>query len=142
MDSRVTSFLESEGCYLRSQPSLVDEAVARLGVTPPQIFLDFYRKYEGTFCSAYTSFELADLVGHVEDLTKTGRDVHHFEKRYVVLSDEVADSVLVYDTIKDLVFDVDFEGSDEKLRQGILEPRWSGFEKFLNFYFLGIESPG
>ncbi|MCB1279636.1 hypothetical protein [Prosthecobacter sp.] len=137
MNPEITSYLDSKGCYFRNRPWEVDEALTRLGVTPPREFVEFFRKYEGGFGSRHISFELADIVGHAEELTQTCRDVHGFPNQCVVLSDEVADAVLVYDTLKDEMYDVDFEGSDEKLREGTLEPDWPSFSAFLEFYFLG-----
>lgn len=109
----------------------------RLGVSPTDSFVEFYRKYEGTFVSASTGFELADLVGHVEELTLACREAHGFGRHLLVLSEECGDAVLVYDSEKDAVFAVDFEGTDELLREGSLEPRWSSFAEFLDWYFLG-----
>ncbi len=56
----------------------------------------------------------------------------------IVLSEEVADAVLVYDTKKDAVYVVDFERSDQELKEGKLEPCWRSFEEFLAFYFIGV----
>ena len=53
-------------------------------------------------------------------------------------------SVLVYDTERDHVFDMDFEGGDRLLRQGRLEPLFTGSAQFLEWDFEGDgqESPG
>lgn len=138
MKPEIVSYLDAEGCYARQHSVEVDEALARLGVTPPPEFVEFYRKYEGGFCSRHTGFELADIVGHAESLTHACREVHAFPLQCVVLSEELADSVLVYDTLKDEMYAVDFEGSDEKLREGTLDPDWPSFSAFLDFYFLGV----
>jgi hypothetical protein len=138
MNPEVVSYLDAKGCYARTEPAQVGKAFARLGVTPPLGFVEFYQKYEGGFCSRHTGFELADIVGHAEELTQACREFHAFPAQCVVLSEEVADAVLVYDTLKDEMYVVDFEGSDEELRRGTLEPDWHSFAAFLDFYFLGV----
>jgi hypothetical protein len=138
MNPKLKTFLDTEGCYFRENPALVDQALERMGASPPSFFVDFYKTYEGGFCSKFTAFELSDVVGHMEEMTSTCRTVHSFPEQCLVIADEVADAVLVYDWVKDAVYCVDFEGSDELLKKGELEPDWNSFEEFLAAYFLGM----
>ncbi len=137
MNPKIVSFLDSEGCYSRNNSMEVEQALARLGVKPSKDFESFYRKYKGTFVSTQTGLELADIVGHAEELTADCRTVHEFPKNLIVLSEECGDAVLVYDANHDSVHVVDFEGSDELIKKGELTPDWSSFNEFLEWYFLG-----
>lgn len=141
MNPALKLFLDSEGCYFREDASIVDEALSRIGVAPPRSFVDFYRSYEGAFGSDYTGFVLQDIVrgneGSIVRRTEICRQVHGFQPQHLVISDVCGEAILVFDSIKDGVYNVDFEGSDELLKKGALKPQWNSFEEFLNAYFLG-----
>jgi len=137
MNPKIATFLDSKGCYARKNPKDVDQALARLGVTPSESFIEFYRRFEGGFGSPYTGIELADIVGHAEELTSSCRTVHKFPPNLIVISEPCGDAILVYATNSDSVHDVDFEGSDELIKKGELKPDWHSFEEFLEWYFLG-----
>lgn len=69
--------------------------------------------------------------------TKMLRETFAFPNRYIVISDYLANAVLVYDFETDAVFNMDFEGSDQALLAGNLEADWKRFDVFLRDYFLG-----
>jgi hypothetical protein len=52
-----------------------------------------------------------------------------------VLTDLLANAVLVLDAEEGHVLNVDFEGGDEELIAGALEPSWDSFLRFLEDYF-------
>jgi hypothetical protein len=125
-------------------PELVAAQLKQLDVSPPASFVNFFAEHEGPFGSNRTSFELGSLCddsGNDNDphsipaLTRICRSVHGWPQHFLVLTNMVADSVMVYDTQRDLVFDVDFEGSDELLKAGTLEPTFDSFDAFLQWYF-------
>ena len=72
---------------------------------------------------------------NIESMTIVCREEHSFPVNYLVLTDMVANEVIVLNTLDDKVFRVDFEGSDEKLVSGVLEEEWKSFEDFLVTYF-------
>jgi hypothetical protein len=126
--------------YERARPEDVDEALARLGCTPSQSFRSFYEAKAGPFGSEHTGFELLDITDqdtNIETETQACRDVHGFPAHLLVLTRLLGNAVLVYDCKTDVVYDVAFEGSDEKLLAGELAPRWKSFDAFLHAYFVG-----
>jgi hypothetical protein len=127
-----------EPAWMRPDPDVVDGALARLGVTPTDRFVAFYRRYRGIFGSdtmGYALLDLCDSDPSVVEHTETCREVHGFPADVLVLSELLGGAVLAYRTTTDEVFDVDFEGGDELLRRGELAPRWLSFEAFLDDYF-------
>jgi hypothetical protein len=60
--------------------------------------------------------------------------VFGWPNRFLVLSDFL-ESVLVLDASTGRVFNVDFEGGDQELLRGTLEPMYPSFSDFLAFYF-------
>lgn len=60
---------------------------------------------------------------------------HSFPMHYLVLTEMVANKVIVLNTLDDKVYRVDFEGGDEKLLNGVLQAEWQSFEEFLIAYF-------
>jgi hypothetical protein len=142
VNPELISYLDSKGCYFREDFSVVAQTLSQLGVMAPDIFVEFYERYEGGFGSDYTGFMLLELTGSdefsVAGATEICRSVHGFLPQHLVISDLVGDGLLVYDCIKDTVHGVDFEGSDELLKSGELEPEWTSFGAFLDAYFLGL----
>lgn len=128
--------------YVRSNPADVDDALARLGCAGAAVssLAEFYRRYAGPFTSEHTGFELLDLIDQRENVstqTNECRREHGFPTRYLVLSNLLGNSVLVFDCQSGAVYDVDFEGGHEALKAGLLPPTWVSFDAFLESYFLG-----
>ena len=127
--------------YKRKNKSNVDITLKALGVSASSIFKLFYELYEGPFGSEVTGFEVVDLFEcepneqNIISLTKICREEYQFPNKFLVLTELLGGGVLVYDTENDCVFNVDFEGSDQDLINGTLEPDWSSFYEFLDFYF-------
>jgi len=145
MKTSLKQFLNSKGCYSRPDPRVTDESIARLGVTPGAAFAEFYHDYEGAFGSDFTGYILSDVV-RGDETSIVGATEYFRENEtgwiyeHLVISDMCAHAVLVYDCITDRVYNVDFEGGSDRLKEGTLEPQWSSFEDFLDFYFLGVGS--
>jgi hypothetical protein len=123
-------------------PERVKAVLGELQVNAPLQFVDFFTHYRGPFGSEKTAFEMAELCEPQANLdqsipqsTFVGRSVHDLPKKFLVLSNMVAHAVLVYDTERDLVFNMDFEGGLELLKDGALEPEHAGFQEFLEWYF-------
>lgn len=142
MNPDIRSLLDSEGCYFREDSTLVDQALLRINAQPIDVFCEFYRHYEGPFSSDYTGVILSDIVvgpkSSVKGLTMRCRLMHGFGFHHLVLADLCGESITVYDWKSDKVYDVDFEGGVDLLKEGTLKPQWNSFEEFLDFYFLGI----
>ena len=122
----------------RTDPGPVGPAIFELGVAVPASFREFYEMYEGSFGNERTGFELMDLCEpspSIVTMTQECREIHGWPPQFLVLSDDVGNAVLVLDASRDLVFNVDFEGGDEMLVQGTLEPQWPSFAAFLEDYF-------
>jgi hypothetical protein len=132
--------------HRRDDPSAVGRALARLGVDPPEVFVAFHERYAGVL-GGPTALELLDLCDGEPDYpydpsypsivaaTELVRDMYGLPHQYLVISTLVGDAVLVYDTTTDLVYNMDFEGGDEELRQGVLEPEYRSFQAMLDFFF-------
>lgn len=116
-----------------------DAVLGRLDVTPSSEFTEFYRTYIGPFWSDSLGIELADIVddeSNIETLTEQCRSQFGFPKRMLVLTQFSAGATVhVLDTKSDEVFVVDFEGGEDLLVKGELEPRWASFSEFLQDYF-------
>jgi hypothetical protein len=126
--------------YAGRDPSLVDRALERLGVVVPEGFAAFWRRYEGGFSSAETGYELLDLCAgtpSVVSQTEDCREVRGFPQHILVLSDLLGLAALMYDVRTDQVFNVDFEGGDQLIIRGELDPEWDTFDDFLHYYFGG-----
>ena len=115
------------------------EAMSRLGIDGNCPFWAFYLRYPGPHCSSTTGFEMLALVDDqlpsVESSTVVVRSQFAWSERFIVFSNLLAGSVLVYETTTDLVYDVDFEGGDALLVNGILKASFPSFCAFLCFYF-------
>ena len=114
-----------------------------LGVDASPAFVDFFAEYEGPFSSGVTAHQLCSLTDPgdmntaIVEATRLAREAHGFATRFLVISDFVGGSVLVYDTRDDHVFNVDFEGGKELLHEGRLAPQFKTFKEFLDWYFAG-----
>jgi len=98
----------------------------------------FFEKYEGPFHSDHSGFELLDVQNQDPSIysnTKYCREQLGWPPAFIVLTDLLGGSALVFEYEKDKVYVVDFEGGDEELVAGTLEPYWSSFEEFLLDYF-------
>jgi len=120
--------------YKRPTAADVQAVEARMGVSLCGVFRELFETYRGTFGSEPLGYELLD-INAMEPITLTCRKEFGFPDRFLVMTQPIANAVLVYDTKSDAVYDVDFEGSDEELVRGELEPRWPSFSEFLTEYF-------
>jgi hypothetical protein len=128
----------TNAAFRRENPEEMFSALARLGVQPSDVFLEFYKNYAGPFGSKRSSFELLDLVlqdENIERNTELCRKQFAFPKQYLVISGLLAGSVLVYDTRTDRVFNVDFEGGEKDLVSGVAKPQWETFYDFIGSFF-------
>ena len=127
--------------YKRSNSSRVDEAIAKLHVYPSADFLEFYKAYEGPFSSEKTGFELLDICepsdNSIVSSTIMCRDQYELPRQFLVVSNYLGNSVLVYDTESDKIYNMDFEGGDELVKLNKLEPQFRSFGSFLGWYFQG-----
>jgi hypothetical protein len=105
-----------------------------LNVPKGSLFFEFYMTYHGAFGSPHSGFVILDIPEILEE-TAVVRDEFDFPSRYLVLTELLGGSVLIYDVETDHVFSVDFEGGDELLLKGELEPDWTSFEGFLEDFF-------
>ena len=123
--------------------SAVHETAAgldRLGVSKDSQLGSFFLRYAGPLASPNTGFELLDLVGEkgrhsVESSTSLVRSRFGWPDRYLVLTNFVAGGVMVYDISTEQVYDLDFEGGDALLKDGLLAARYHSFVEFLRFFF-------
>jgi hypothetical protein len=128
----------SDELWKRKNDAGLDDAFAELGIESESEFAEFYRRYWGPFHSATLGYELLDVVEQDESVrssTQAVREEFGFEDRFVVVSTLTGMSVLVYDVKTGSIYDVDFEGGDELLRTGELEPRWNSWNEFISIYF-------
>ena len=129
-----------KAAYCREDPSVVQAAMVRLGITPPSEFVEFYQSYRGPFWSTALGVEFSDLVEgdlrSVVELTEFGRERLGLPNHLVVLSDlATGATILVFDPNNDQVFVVNFEGGYDELIRGELAPSWFSFRDFLGDYF-------
>jgi hypothetical protein len=124
--------------YRREDPKIVEEAAASLGASLPKPLLDFYKRFRGPLGSNLIGYQLLDLVEEnpsVLSLTNECRTQFSFPAEWIVISDLNAGALLVLDCRSNRVYDVDFEGGIELLKEGALEPRWTSIEGFLIEFF-------
>lgn len=80
---------------------------SRMGVKPSSAFIDLYSQFQGMFDSDHCGFLLLDLDTDRESIvtqTMTMREVHSLPKRFLALSDYQVNSLIVYETLFDLVY--------------------------------------
>ena len=67
--------------------------------------------------------------------TNICRNEYGFGKEYLILTEMLANEVLVLNSKTDKVYRVNFEGGDELLKNGELQEEWSSFLDFIKEYF-------
>lgn len=135
--SKLKAILDS-GTYARENPDEVMQAFQRLNVKVSKDVEVFFMNFAGPFWEETLGMEFLDIVEdeiNIESVTMECRMEHLFPEYYLVLTDMVANEVIVLNTEDDKVYRVDFEGGDEKLRNGVLQAEWQSFEEFLISYF-------
>jgi hypothetical protein len=128
----------NQDIYTRDDSSVVSEELEKLGVSPSSFFIDFYRNFEGPFWSEKLGFELLDIEEdspNISDVTAECRETFNFPKKYLALCELSVGQIFVLDCETDSVFAVNFEGEEERLVKGELEPRWASFKGFIESYF-------
>lgn len=124
--------------YIRQDPNQVDIIIKQLGVEPSEFFCDFFKKYEGPFWEETIGFELLDVIEDNENIysnTILCRSEFNFPTEMLVLSKMSTNQIIVFDTLNNKVYRVNFEGEDELLKENELEAEWDSFESFLKEYF-------
>ena len=135
--SELKAILDS-GTYARKNLEEVIQTFQRLGVKVSKDVENFFVNFAGPFWEETLGMEFLDIVEdelNIESVTMECRKEHSFPEHYLVLTEMVANEVIVLNTIDDKVYRVDFEGGDEKLLKGVLQAEWYSFEKFLIAYF-------
>lgn len=128
----------SDTIYLREDREAVIKAIKELDISPSEEFIEFYTTYEGPFLEELLGIELLDIVEDKNNILKSTnicRDEYGFNKKYLILSEMVANEIIVLDSETDKVYRVDFEGGDELLKNGKLQEEWSSFTDFIKEYF-------
>lgn len=126
----------SSETFKRDRTDRVCEDLENIGVPKESLFFEFFKKYQGAFGSSNSGFVILDVPEIMEE-TAVVRDEFNFPSRYLVLTELVGGSVLIYDVKTDQVYSVDFEGGDELLLKGELKPDWASFKDFLEDFFKG-----
>ena len=112
--------------YKRANPEAVTPALERLGCRLFTLFREFYEKYSGPFSSEHNGFLLLDPLDDHPTIVSQTEEVRvrfGFPEHYLVLSDLLANAVIVYDSRIDAVYDVDFEGGETALKAQGRHPR-------------------
>ncbi|MDE7415689.1 MAG: SMI1/KNR4 family protein [Lachnospiraceae bacterium] len=124
--------------YTRKDKEKVLQAFDRLDVKVSRLVEEFFLNLEGPFWGESLGMLFLDIINddvNIESETNVCRNIHMFPKQYLVLTEMVADEIIVLDSMNDKVYRVDFEGGDIKLLNGELEEDWNSFEDFLRSYF-------
>lgn len=135
--SRLKKTLD-KSTYARVDKNEVIQTFKRLDVKAPKLVEEFFLEFAGPFWEEKLGMELLDIVDdevNIESITNECRKVHLFPKQYLVLTEMVANEVIVLNTLNDKIYRVDFEGGDEALLNERLEAEWENFELFLIAYF-------
>lgn len=128
----------SDTIYLRDDKEEVINAIKELDISPSEEFIQFYTMYAGPFWEESLGIELLDIVEDKNNILKSTnicRNEHGFDKKYLILSEMVANEIIVLDSETDKVYRVNFEGGDELLKNGKLHEGWSSFTDFIKEYF-------
>ena len=128
--SKLKEILDSS-TYARENPDEVIQTFQRLSVKVSKDVEEFFVNFAGPFWEETLGMEFLDI----ESVTMECRIEHSFPVHYLVLTEMVANEVIVLNTLDDKVYRVDFEGGDEKLLNGVLQAEWQSFEEFLIAYF-------
>jgi hypothetical protein len=124
--------------FRRENPEAIDAAAESLGASLPTFLVDFYKRFRGPIGSDVVGYQLLDLIEDnptVASLTVECRERFGFPFEWVVISDLNAGALLVLDCKSKRVYDVDFEGGVERLKEGEIEPSWESIEDFLAEFF-------
>src|SRR5262249_31051029 len=125
--------------YRRQQPELVDPAFDRLTNERCQLLREFFRRFEGPFSSEVTGCLLLDIVRggkqSIVAITESVRSQFGLGCEWIVISDYLANSVIIYNTGSQHVFDLDFEGGLNLLERGELKSEWGSLEDYFTWYF-------
>lgn len=124
--------------YARENSDDVLQAFLRLNVNVSKSVEEFFTNFAGPFWEENIGMEFLDIVDdeiNIENMTNECRREHLFPEYYLVITEMVANEVIVLNTLDDRVYRVDFEGGDEKLLNGVLPAEWDSFEDFLIEYF-------
>ena len=127
-----------DNIYSRNSKDDVINAIKELGVYPSKEFIQFYSTYSGPFFEETLGLELMDIVEDKNNIftsTIICRDKFEFDKKYLILTEISANEVIVLNSETDKVYRVNFEGSEEKLKNGKLQETWKNFSGFLKEYF-------
>lgn len=127
--------------YHRTTP-LPQGYLESLGIKPESPAASFFAQYNGPFCSNNTSFMLLELGDKnskesIEFATTIAQEKFAWPKRYLVLTDLLGNAVLVYDTISEGVYNVDFEGGENLLLEEKLPAEFISFQTFTEWFFAG-----
>ena len=134
---KIKKYLNSD-IYDRDDKNEVCLAFERLGVEVSTCVKEFYKNFAGPFWEESMGMELLDIIDddvNIETMTLECRKTHGFPNKYLVLTELVANEILVLDSSNDKIYRVDFEGGDTQLLNGKLFAEWESFEEFLICYF-------
>lgn len=135
--SKLKGVLDSS-IYTRENPDEVIQTFLRLSVKVSKDVEEFFVNFAGPFWEETLGMQFLDIVEdkrNIENITMECRREHSFPMHYLVLTEMVANEVIVLNTLDDKVYRVDFEGGEEKLLSGVLQAEWQSFEDFLAAYF-------
>ena len=124
--------------YLRNNKDDVIKAIKELDINPSDEFIQFYTTYAGPFWEETLGIELMDIIEDSNNIFKSTnicRNEYGFGKEYLILTEMLANEVLVLNSKTDKVYRVNFEGGDELLKNGELQEEWSSFLDFIKEYF-------
>ncbi len=124
--------------YTRENPDEVLQTFRRLSVKVSKSVEEFFVNFAGPFWEEVFGMEFLDIVEdeiNIKSITMECRREHSFPVHYLVLTEMLANEVIVLNTLDDKVYRVNFEGGDEKLLSGELHAEWQSFEDFLIEYF-------
>jgi hypothetical protein len=124
---------------LPEDPDLVRRTIDGLLDPPALLVREYFARFGGAMSSRRTGIELLDVFEGVENVvsnTEFVRTEFGFGPNHLVISSSYCgDSVYVYDSKTDRVYNVDFEGGHEQFLNGTLEPDAHSFDAFLRWYF-------
>ena len=124
--------------YRRTNKDEVIQSFKRLTIKVSNLVEDFFINFEGPFWEETIGMTFLDIIEddvNIEYVTNECREYHLFPNHYLVLTDMVANEVIVLNTLNDKVYRVNFEGGDEDLINNCLDAKWNSFEDFLVTYF-------
>lgn len=124
--------------YKRDDSRVVKVGLDELGLSPSSLFVEFFGTYEGPFWSEKLGYEMLDIISQSPNIlehTALCKEQYGFPAEYLVLTEFTTGQVVVLNISTDQVYEVDFEGGDELLNNGQLQPRWLSFREYLTDYF-------